>query len=67
MLNQRPQSIKINSQKVGRKLAFIEMMPLKYDFLVSYPLDTHHDLHLVYVTNSSVSVLFLCCVDVSHF
>lgn len=61
MLRQRPQSIKIKSQKMGRNLAFIEMMPLKYEFLVSFPLDTHHELHLFYVTNSSLCFVSMLC------
>lgn len=44
---------------MGRNLAFIEMMPLKYEFLVSYPLDTHHELHLFYFTNSSISCVYV--------
>lgn len=36
MLRQGLQNIKINSQKVDRKLALTEALPLKYDFPVSY-------------------------------
>ena len=66
MLRQRPQSIKINSQKIGIKLTFIEKMPLNYDFLVSYALDTHHDLH-PFMSQTPISVLCLCRVSVNHF